>query len=154
VARLARRKAVRKARLTGAATGLGGITTATIDLATVGWLQGRMVFYIAAAYGHDPTDPLRPAELLWLWGVYGSVEEARAGLDRAGAHMPLAFASNKLSRDDGGADVSGLAGDLTKYFLRRTAVRWIPLVASPINAVVDARATADLADRAEAFYKP
>src|SRR3954454_2113079 len=27
----------------------------------VGWIQSRMVFYIAAAYGYDPADPMRPA---------------------------------------------------------------------------------------------
>ena len=37
-----------------------------------------MVFYIAAAYGYDPRHPMRPAELLALWGVYDTPAEARA----------------------------------------------------------------------------
>ena len=70
LAKIARRKYARRARWTGAGLGVGGITTSALDLATLGWIQGRMVFLIvAAAYGYDPHDPMRPAELLYLLGA-------------------------------------------------------------------------------------
>lgn len=150
VAKLAKRKHVWKSRLTGAATGLGGLMTATVDIVTLGWTQGRMVFFIAAAYGFDPRDRMRPAELLYLWGVYGSPEEARKSLDREGERMAVAYAGQKVQ--GAGGDQSGLVAQLTKYFLRRSIVRAIPVVASPINAVADGHATTDLAKRAIKYY--
>src|SRR3954451_11676206 len=72
LARTAFKKHIRLARLEGAALGLGGIYTAAPDLLALIWIQSRMVFYIAAAYGWDPRDPKRPAELLALQEVYDS----------------------------------------------------------------------------------
>ncbi|MBA3301740.1 MAG: EcsC family protein, partial [Thermoleophilaceae bacterium] len=151
-AKLARRKYTMRARVMGAGLGLGGITTAALDLATLGWLQGRMVFLIASSYGYDPHDPMRPAELLYLWGVYGSPQEARAGLDREGDHMALAFANEKLTGDERSRGASALVSLLGRYFLKRSLIRAIPLVASPINAVANGRATKDLGNRAMKFY--
>jgi hypothetical protein len=48
------------------------------------WGQTRMVLRIAALYGRDPTDPSIAAELLALRGVYPSVPEAAASLERIG----------------------------------------------------------------------
>jgi hypothetical protein len=48
------------------------------------WAQTRMVLRIAALHGRDPTDPRIAAELLALRGVYPSVDEAQAALDRIG----------------------------------------------------------------------
>jgi len=48
------------------------------------WAQARMVLRIAALHGHDPTDPRVAAELLALRGVYPSVPEAAAALERMG----------------------------------------------------------------------
>ena len=64
LARVAYRKHVRMARVEGGALGIGGIVTAAPDLVALLWIQSRMVFYIAAAYGYDTTHPMRPAELL------------------------------------------------------------------------------------------
>ena len=77
LADLAFRKHVRLARVEGAALGLGGIATAAANLAGLGWVQARMVFYIAAAYGYDPDHPMRPAVLLALWEVYETLMAAR-----------------------------------------------------------------------------
>ena len=70
LAKEAYKKHVRLARVEGLALGLGGITTAALNLGGLAWIQARMVFYIAAAHGYDPRHPMRPAELLALWEVY------------------------------------------------------------------------------------
>jgi len=151
-AKLAKRKYTMRARVTGAGLGLGGITTAALDLATLGWLQGRMIFLIASSYGYDPHDPMRPAELLFLWGVYESPEKARAGLDREGDHMALAYANKKLTGDERSRGASTLVSLLGRYFVKRSLIRAIPLVASPINAVSNSRATSDLGTKAIRYY--
>ncbi len=152
VAKLARRKYSRRVRVTGAGFGIGGITTSALDLATLGWMQGRMVFLIAASFGYDPHDPMRPAELLYLWGVYSSPEDARKGLDREGEHMALAYANKALTGEQRGRGASALVSLLGRYFAKRTIIRAIPLVASPINAISNGRMTNDLGKRAIKFY--
>jgi hypothetical protein len=52
------------------------------------WAQIRMTLRIAALHGRDPTDPRMPAELLALRGVYPSVDEAQAALDRIEEEAP------------------------------------------------------------------
>ena len=84
---MARRRHATLASVEGAATGVGGFVTLVPDLVGLAWIQSRLVFFIAAAYGYDPLDPMRPAELLVLNGLYTDPgERARgAGRDRRDA---------------------------------------------------------------------
>src|SRR5215211_3104500 len=66
LARMAKKRHASLARFEGAATGVGGVVTMVPDLVALAWIQSRLVFYIAAAYGYDPHDPMRPAEALAL----------------------------------------------------------------------------------------
>src|SRR3954447_26399678 len=103
LARTAFKKHVRLARLEGAALGIGGFYTAAPDLMALIWIQSRMVFYIAAAYGWDPRDPMRPAELLALHEVYDTPQDARAALDGMGSRLATALAKRALAgRSDQG----------------------------------------------------
>src|SRR3954468_8919807 len=77
LAQMAKRRHASLARFGGAATGIGGVVTAIPDLAAAAWIQSRMVFFIAAAYGYDPYDPMRPAELLVIRGLYPAPPAAR-----------------------------------------------------------------------------
>lgn len=148
-ARVALRRHVRLARLEGAALGLGGFTTAAADFAALVWVQCRMVFFIAAAYGYDPRHPMRPAELLALRGIYSNAEEARSALDHIGPLMAGSYVQAKLTRGDNrGALVTFAA----RKAAERGARRMIPLVSSPINAVANAAATKDLGLRTIAYY--
>src|ERR671919_258096 len=79
-ARLARAKHVRLSVVEGAALGLGGMFTAAADMGALMWIQSRMVFFIAASYGFEPDHPMRPAELLALYGIYETPAEAREAL--------------------------------------------------------------------------
>ena len=81
LARVAFKKHVRLARLEGGALGVGGVVTLAPDMVALLWIQSRMVFYIAAAYGYDPRHPMRPAEYLALQGLYDTPAEAREALD-------------------------------------------------------------------------
>jgi hypothetical protein len=152
LARRAKRSHARLARLGGAVTGVGGWTTVVPDLAALAWIQSRMVFFIAAAYGFDPRDPMRPAELLVLWDLYDDPVAARSALDGAGQTVAEAAARKAVSRPDEDALTSRLARAAAAHGGRHMAGRFIPGAAIIFNAVGNERATRALADRAIAFY--
>jgi EcsC protein family len=154
LARIAYKKHVRIARLEGAALGLGGAVTAAFDIVALLWIQSRMVFYIAAAYGYDPKHPMRPAELLVLQDVYPTAHEARQALDGAGgARLPFALAQRALR---GGTGSPGVGRRLAQYggerIARRYGGRLVPLIGAPIGAVQNAAATRELGRKALAYY--
>jgi hypothetical protein len=142
LARIAYRKHVRLARLEGGALGAGGVFTAAPDIVALLWIQSRMTFYVAAAYGYDPAHPMRPAELLALQGVYPTAAEARSALDGVGKHMAQAMVERALSRDH-----DALHRRLVKYLAKRTARRYAGKLI-PLNA----GATKELGRRVLAYY--
>jgi uncharacterized protein (DUF697 family) len=152
LARIAYRRHVRLARLEGGLLGLGGVITAAPDVVALLWIQSRMVFYIAAAYGHDPRDPMRPAELLVLQGVYPTAEAARDALDGMGTLMAQAIAEKALASRSS----DRLHRRLLKYLAKRTARhyagRWIPLIGGPLGAVQNAGATKQIGRAARKLY--
>ena len=97
LAKVAYRKHVRLARLEGGVLGSAASFTAAPDMVALIWIQSRMIFYIAAAYGYDPRHPMRPAELLALQGVYETPAEARAALDGIGKLMAQAMVEKAIS---------------------------------------------------------
>jgi hypothetical protein len=146
---MARRRHATLASFEGAATGVGGFVTLIPDLVGLAWIQSRMVFFIAAAYGYDPHDRMRPAELLVINGLYPDPESARKALDGIGTPMAEAYIGSKLQREEALAKrlmlmVSKSAG---KKF-----GRLIPGFAIAFNAVSNRRDTNALARRAIKFY--
>jgi EcsC protein family len=135
---------VRLARVEGGILGVGGAITAAPDVVALIWIQSRMVFYIAAAYGYDPRHPMRPAELLALQGVYETPAEAREALDGMGKLMAWALAEKALASR--GTD--RLHRRLLKYLARRMARRYagrlIPFIGAPIGAIQNGNATAEI----------
>jgi EcsC protein family len=152
LARVAYTKHVRLARLEGGALGLGGAITAGPDLVALLWIQSRMIFYIAAAYGYDPRHPMRPAELLTLQGVYPSAEEARRALDGVGKRMAVAMAERAMSSRDNQGIHLRLAKYAAKRMARRYAGRLVPLVGAPLGAMQNSAATKNLGRRALTYY--
>jgi hypothetical protein len=150
LALMAKKRHASLARFEGAATGVGGVFTIIPDLAAAAWIQSRMVFFIAAAFGFDPRDPMRPAELLVLQGLFPDPESARQALDGAGQTVVQAYVGSKMGRDE------ALAGRLAKMVGRRVARRFagrlIPFAAIAFNAIGNERETRALADRAIKFY--
>lgn len=153
LAEVAYKKHVRMARLEGGALGIGGAITAGPDLVALLWIQSRMVFYIAAAYGFDPHHPMRPAELLTLQGVYPTAEEARRALDGVGKRLAVAMAERAiLSGGRHQAIHLRLAKYATKRMARHYAGRLVPFIGAPLGAMQNAAATKDLGRRALGYY--
>ena len=152
LARVALRKHVRMARLGGGAFGIGGAITAAPDLVSLLWIQSRMVFYIAAAYGYDPNHPMRPAEYLALQGLYDTPGEAREALDGVGKRMAQAMAEQALL----GRNTEALYMRLTRYVAQRVARRYagrlIPFIGAPIGAMRNGAVTKQLAEKALSYY--
>jgi EcsC protein family len=152
LARVAFKKHVRMARLEGGALGVGGVITAAPDIVALLWIQSRMVFYIAAAYGYDPCHPMRPAEYLALQGLYDTPAEARHALDGVGKRMAQAMAERALSHRRNDA----LHLRLTKYIARRLARRYagrlIPFIGAPIGAIQNGSVTKQVGERALKYY--
>jgi hypothetical protein len=152
LARVAFKKHVRLARLEGGALGVGGVITAAPDLVALLWIQSRMVFYIAAAYGYDPRHPMRPAELLALQGLYETPAEARKALDGVGKHMAQAMVERALSNRQTDALRLKLAKYIAKRMARRYAGRLIPFIGAPIGAIQNGSVTKQLGEQALKYY--
>jgi hypothetical protein len=150
LAKMAKKRHATLARFEGAATGVGGVVTMVPDLVALAWIQSRLVFYVAAAYGYDPHDPMRPAEALVLFEFYKDPVAARRALDGIGSTVAEAYIGNKLQRDE--ALALRLAKMLGIRSARKLAGRLIPGVAIAFNAVGNERRTRILADRAIRFY--
>jgi EcsC protein family len=152
LARLALKKHVRLARLEGGALGIGGAITAAPDLVALLWIQSRMVFYIAAAYGYDPEHPMRPAEYLALQGLYDTPAEAREALDGVGKRMAQAMAERALSGRRSDALHLKLAKYIAKRMARRYAGRLVPFIGAPLGAIQNGSATKQLGELALSYY--
>jgi len=152
LARVAYRKHVRIARIEGAALGLGGGFTVAPDVVALIWIQSRMIFYIAAAYGYDPGHPMRPAELLALQGFYETPAEARASLDGVGKRLAQAAIERQLSARTMDKLHRRLAKYIAKRVARRYAGRLIPFVGAPLGAIQNAGATKDVGRLALDYY--
>jgi hypothetical protein len=150
LAQMAKRRHATLSRFGGAATGVGGIVTLLPDLAAAAWIQSRMVFFIAAAYGYDPFDPMRPAELLVIRGLYATPEEARQALDGVGTMVTEAYLGSKLQREE--ALATRLARFVGRRLGRRFAGRLIPFAAIAFNAIGNERETRALADKTIKYY--
>jgi hypothetical protein len=152
LARIAFKKHVRLARLEGGALGIGGVITAAPDMVALLWIQSRMVFYIAAAYGYDPRHPMRPAELLALQGLYETPAEAREALDGVGKRMAQAMVERALSSRQSNALHLKLAKYIAKRMARRYAGRLIPFLGAPLGAIQNGGATKQLGQLALKYY--
>jgi len=146
---MARRRHVTMASLEGAVTGIGGMVTLIPDLVGLAWIQSRLVFFVAAAYGYDPHDRMRPAELLVIQGLYADVAAARAALDGVGSSIAETYIGSKLQRDE--ALAKKLMVMVSKSAGKKVG-RLIPGFAIAFNAVSNRRDTNALAKRAIKFY--
>jgi hypothetical protein len=151
MARRAKRQHATLARVGGAVTGLGGFVGILPDMVGLAWIKSRLVFYVAAAYGFDPGDPMRPAELLVLHDIYPDPPAARRALDGLDRPLAVHYADRRLASSDGQL-VRRLAQMAGKEATQRLAGRVVPGVASILNAATNARATRALGDRAIRFY--
>jgi hypothetical protein len=152
LARMAKRRHAAMARFGGAATGVGGLLTVVPDIVLLAWIQSRLVFFVAAAYGFDPHDRMRPAELLVLRDLYPDPETARRALDGVGKTVAEAYVGARLERGREQAMLSRLLRFVGKRTAARAARRLIPGIGLVFNAAANERDTRALADRAIEFY--
>jgi len=150
LAQIARKQHVRLARVAGAATGVGGYWTVIPDLAALAWIQARLVFCVAAAYGYDPTDRMRPAEMLVVMELFDDPYAARAALDGVGSRTAIALVEKRMNGDE------ALTTRLARMVGQRTGPRLggklVPGLAIAVNAIGNGGDTKELADRAVLFY--
>ena len=116
------------------------------------WIQSRLVFFVAAAYGFDPYDPMRPAELLVLRDLYPDPQTARMALDGMGKSVAEAYLGTRIEREREQAVLSRLLQFAGKRTATRAARRLIPGIGMAFNAVANERDTRAIADRAIRFY--
>ncbi len=152
LARIAFKKHVRMSRLEGGALGVGGAITAAPDMVALLWIQSRMVFYIAAAYGYDPRHPMRPAELLALQDLYETPAEAREALDGVGKRMAQAMVEKALEGRNDTAVHLKVAKFIAKRLARRYAGRLIPFIGAPLGAIQNGSMTKQLGQKALSYY--
>ena len=152
LAKRAKRSHARMARVSGGVTGLGGALTMLPDMAAAAWIQTRCVFFVAAAYGFDPLDRMRPAELLVLYDLYDDPVRAREALDGMGRALTLAALDRAMRGRHDQTLMTRLATMTIKRGASRLAHRAIPGVAVVMNAAGNEAATRDIADRAIRFY--
>jgi hypothetical protein len=152
LAEMAKRRHATLARFEGAATGVGGVFTLVPDLVGLAWIQSRLVFFVAAAYGFDPYDRMRPAELLVLRDLYPDPETARRALDGIGKTVAESYLGTRLERTREQAILSRLLYFVGRRTASRAARRLIPGIGMVFNAAANERDTRALADRAIKFY--
>lgn len=152
MARIAVRRHTRIARAEGAVVGLGGAITSAADLVALVWVQSRLVFFVAAAYGYDPAHPMRPAELLALHELYDTPAAAREALDGIGRSLATAMAGRAFDNRRERTLRSKLLGFVGRKVAKRMVARTIPFLASPIAAVQNGNLTAEMGARALRFY--
>lgn len=140
----------RLARAGGAATGAAGFAGIVPDLVATAWLQSRLVLHVAAAFGFDPADRMRPAELLVLWELYERPEEAAAALDHDGTSIALKALGRVGNRDE--QLVAVLARMAGKRVANRVGGRLVPGLGAIVASTQNAAEMRDLGRRATAFY--
>jgi EcsC family protein len=146
------RRHTRYARLTGGAMGVGGFTTMLADVASLAWIQSRMVFFVAAAFGWDPLDPMRPAELLVLQGIYDDPYEARAALDGTGTTVAETYVAKLAPGERDRRLMQRLLKMVGRRGAKRLGGKAIPGFAIAVNALGNGSDTKDLGRRTLAFF--
>ena len=156
LARSAAKRHVNTARVEGAALGLGGVLTVAPDALALIWILTREVLFISAAYGIDPTDKARSAEMLVIFEIYPTVEEAQAALDRQGERLASALARNQVTSRLSGSDRS-LASKLVRFtgkrMVKRFGGRLVPGLGAILGSIDNAAAARKTGEQATAFYR-
>lgn len=148
IARYTTSRLARPTRYTALLAGLVGTPGHLLDLLGVTWSEARVVLHIAAAYGWDPVDPERAADLLVLRHIHPSREVALAALQAAttGRRVPLAGGLAWRLAQFAALPLGGRLG-------RRLASRLVPGAGALLGLAGNTANLDDLAARAQALYR-
>lgn len=167
IARKVLRRSTHVARRGGLITGSTFYVAMAPALAMLYCEQLVVVLRIAAAYGRDPGDPRRAAEILVLQGRYPTVEEASAALAQIGS-TPAGGRRRASSLLRTVVDLVGQAPSMIGLRIRRFRTRsplemvigaaevasyFVPVVSLPVWAFANAHATRKLGRAAIDFYR-
>jgi hypothetical protein len=121
-----------------------------------------VVLRIAAAYGRDPSDPARAAEVLVVQGRYPTVQDAAAALQKAGAADSRHSAPEVHTVLDVVRQMPSMIGLRFRKYRRspidlviagaEIASYLVPVVSMPVWTYASARATRRLGHAAIDFY--
>jgi hypothetical protein len=154
--RVAASRLVRQARTQGAVAGLLGPLAVLAETGALLWTQTRLVLDIAAAYGRDPADPERAVELLVLLRVHPDLTSAREAVTaarEAAANGPGAGEDRERSPQVTLPLVRLAGRALVRMTTARRAARFVPGAGAAFTAILNGRATEQLAARATKFYR-
>jgi hypothetical protein len=120
-------------------------------MAASAWTQAALVLDIAAAYGQDPTDPRRAADLLVLTRVHPTHEAAADAL--AAALTPVEAEAGRSAAGAVRRLGMPIVAQVTGWFALRTVNRLLPGSAL-LAATLGARSSAEkLGTKAIAHFK-
>lgn len=157
LARSATKRHANTARIEGAALGFGGIFTAAPDSLAMVWILTREVLFIAAAFGLDPTDKARAAEMLVIFDIYETIEAAQAGLDHQGERLAMALARNQLNLALTPGPGQSISSRVIRFTSRRMAKRYggrlVPGLGAILGSIDNAAAARRIGDRATEYYR-
>jgi hypothetical protein len=157
LAEIAVRKATNSARVEGGALGMGGFMTIAPDAVALGWILTREVIFVAAAYGLDPTDKARAAEVLVICEIYDTVAKAQAALDHHGEPLAAAMARTKVLRHLRGGPDRSFSSRMFRFAGKRLARRFggrlVPGVGAVLGVLDNATAAKETGERAIAYYR-
>lgn len=157
MARLAIRRFVNQARLSGAVCGTAGLPGAVVDVGVLAWTQARMVLHLAAVYGHDPEHEERATDLLVLQKVHKVAQTARLALGVAAGRDPVGALTAGTGKPLGrvmlhlGVKLAQMAGVRA---VKRVFAKTVPGAAIILGTWANSAATKDLARRSTARYRP
>jgi hypothetical protein len=140
ISRLATSQFTRGGTVASALGALAGSYAPAALLASSAVTQAEITLHIAAAYGHDPTDPDRAADLLVLAGIHPTVESARAAI--------TAQTGNTLRQLAGRAATQTGAWALVKL-----ATKYLPGTAFLTAVLTGTSKAKTAAARADAYYR-
>ena len=155
LATVTRTRFIRLSRYSGAVAGVAGGVGAVVDFGVLAWNQARMVIYLAAIYGEDPTSRERAAELLMLQNVHKVMGAAETALDiasRRAAPADLLKHSDRLRTGSLVTLAVVLARMAGMKLAKKGLMKVIPFAAVPLGAMANASSTKNLADKAIAMY--
>jgi hypothetical protein len=149
LARLSAQRFVRQARIQGAVAGLVGPLALLAESVGLVVTHARLVLHMAAAYGVDPADAARAADLLVLQGFHPDLRSAEAALERARRPSDEMVPARQLA----GTIARAAGRSLVKVVVARRASRLVPGAGALVAALLDGRDAERLAIRAARHYR-